>query len=84
MHSAVAKTVDSVVLDVISIRWGTLLTRRFCRVGMNSELGFRAGAGEDLNMLGAAGSERTAALRFDCCILLLRINGQFRMRSMLP
>jgi len=53
-------------------------------VGMNSELGFRTGAREELNVLGAVGSGMTAAMHIDCCVLLLRRNGQFRKHSMLP
>ena len=84
MRSVVARPVDSVVIDVIVIRWGALSSRRFCHVGMNLELGFRTRAGEELNVLGAVGSGMTAAMRIDCCMLLLRRNGQFWKRSMLP
>ncbi len=83
MRSVVARPVDSVVIDVIVIRWGALSSRQFCHVGMNLELGFRTGAGEELNVLGAVGSGMTAAMRIDCCMLLFHINGQFWKRSML-
>jgi len=84
MWLAGAGTVDLVAFGVLVSRWGSLVSRCFCCLNMDLELGFITRDRDELNVLGAVGSGMVADVCADCCVLLLIGCGQFWEQSMLP